>query len=245
MRVLRVPLMFQPIAVAPFLLALGCILVLSGCAVPAAQPTATATPDLEIWSPEDRIMPAALPCDRISENNWGLTWNDLTIGASGFEDVDEKFLGASQNNITPSHVAWRSDGISADWHSVEACFIDGKLSALNIFGTTRFLELNNPEFIPDLDGWIAEFGQPDQVTWAYDYYLRTITWIEHGLLIVVSATPSPGYPIGVVNFILFPPFPADQFEDSWLAHSLPVANQEYSGDVTNLPDVEDLWHITK
>jgi hypothetical protein len=164
---------------------LAAILVLSGCTTAPAALSATTTPDVESWSPEDRIMPAALPCDRISENNWGLTWNDLTIGASGFEDVDEKFLGAAQDNISPSHIEWRSSGVSADWSSVEVCFIDGTLSALNIRGTSSFLELDNPEFIPNLDGWISEFGQPDRVTWSYDYYSRSVIWTEKGLLIVM------------------------------------------------------------
>jgi hypothetical protein len=201
--------------------------------------TQWATPNIFNWGStptnHQSSMPAGLNCSIISASQPGLTWNQLTIGVSTFNEV-EKILGYSigwdteQGNLmfTNSNL-----GPKADWDHLEACFVGDKLSAINIYGAGAF-----PRRLTEL---ISKYGKPDRVTWSTDYYERSLVWGKEGLLVVFGVDIE-----SLGNVILFSPIQPCELKTSWVLTSLPSKGQEHTGDVGRLraeKEVEDPWGI--
>ena len=246
------------------LLTLSLVLLVAGCSTspeltPSLQsetllgssalssPIPSVAPDISNWgsTPTGQSqMPFSLDCSQNPSLAKGPTWNGLTVGVSSLEDV-AKVLVPVQGvwNTETGNLLFESYGSNRDWQRVEACFVDLKLSALNVWGTVRLLD-NSLD--GTLDTWLTRYGNPAKVTWSYDYYARSLIWPEEGLLAVVGAEPADNLRSRTytLNFILYSPLPAEQLDQSWLANSLPTKGPNHSGDLPPLPtEREDLWDI--
>jgi hypothetical protein len=163
-------------------------------------------------------MPWTLDCSSVpSIVDEGHTWNGLTIGISTLEDVETQ--------LAPAKAEWQADRdgylfrhlYHLDLAFVEACFAENTLSALNIIGT-RLGTL--PRLLSE---WFPEYGEPDLIAFADDYYARSVIWSEKGILVVADQF----YEDGVVregtvrNVMFFSPIPTEDLLTSWLVIGLP------------------------
>jgi hypothetical protein len=224
-------------------------LVLGGCsALPSSNgsgPMPFLTPDIPNWGstpskPEyANNMPETVSCVLVPTTPpapGGVTWRGLTVGVSNYDDVKKILVtnGVSYlwDKVGGNFVLYNNK--EPLWNA-ETCFVDGKLAAINILAR---------EFIKPLPDILAEYGNPDRVTWANFYFERSLLWPEKGLLIVVR--------VGTNNEVrgsyatLFSPVPRCELEQSWVFQSLPKEGQPITGDVVHdISDAEDPWNVEK
>jgi hypothetical protein len=211
-------------------------------------PTGFQTPDIPNWNstPSNpryaNDMPESLSCALVPQTppaRGGIVWHGLTIGVSTLEDVKKALLinnvWYGWDKVRGNLLFQNPDYFSGTWSLVHACFAEEKLAAIDILATDFYKPL------PDI---LAEYGNPDRVTWGNYYEERSLIWPEKGLLIVVG--------VGTNNevrgsyAILFSPVPRCELEQSWVFQSLPKEGQPITGDVVHdISSDEDPWKIEK
>jgi len=181
-------------------------------------------------------FPLWLDCGSIPQIGKGPTWNKLTIGISSKADVDARFypaIGYVRPGTDDSILYWIQNEQSPDLLIIEACFRKSVLLALNIAGA-KDLPRTLTEFI-------ETYGPPDDVTWAYSYFDRSLIWGTQGILAVVSVTREETFKV-----ILFPSLSNEQLHTSWVRSSLPPTMPPHYGDLPPLPhdkEVKNPWGI--
>lgn len=189
--------------------------LLAGCAAsvpPTQQPTVTTPPPSDCLGQIDGRygLDISLRCSCFSSASPGASWMGLTIGESTLNEVQTE-LG-EQGTPDSSGSKWHFEehtGKSSRWYEADACFLDGRLSFLEI-GLAREPERTVVSQI------VEQYDYPDRVTWGTSYQDRALIWPDRGLLIFSVSSDWMNGPI-----ILFPPMPSDTLETSWLMASLP------------------------
>ena len=185
-----------------------------------------------------QIVPRDLDCSLITDVRRGLSWRNLQIGRTTYEEMIE-FLGPANvywdtrlGNLVFEEIGPPQD---KDWFRLGACFAGNILSALEIY---------TGDLPRSLDELIVEYGEPDLVTWGTGYFTRSLVWGEKGMLAVVDVATEQRD-----NILLFPPIRLENFQESWLVLALPkegteFIEPEYNIDTVPLPrklEVEDPW----
>lgn len=185
-------------------------------------------------------FPEILECALVDEISVGPSWRNLSIGNSTLENIENELRPefSTYDERTDKWIYSGGTVENQDFYIIEGCFVDNKLSALNI--------MNSEIFRKTLEELELEYGIPSHVTWGPWYVSRTVIWSHKGVLAVVRIDTET-----TVNIILFAPISQDDYEESWLAKALPSLRQEYTEDLhlrNRFPaekEVEDPWGFTE
>lgn len=222
--------------------------------VPVANLIETRVPDIEkvgataIYRYTD--FPFSLRCEDIELDvvRPGSIWRNIQIGVTTYDEVISE-LEANGGEISMS---WHEDSgdirifnNSKDeglyWSILDVCFIG------NVIASANFSYTIEKEYPRKLKNIVDKYGKPDVVTWGYNYWHRSLIWLDLGMLISIELEYDE-----LDRIILFPPIYEAEFEDSWLYKILPKSIEGWGDpnlidDLGRLPpdkEREDPWGFT-
>lgn len=184
----------------------------------AAQSSTTPTP---VDSDDLRVFPGDLVCDRREESlgNEGPSWMGITIGQSTLAEVEQVLSGFSDEyqfndgdnydtRFVLPNITHFPPGIP---YAVRLCLAGDTIQALTVtylFGSR-----------PNLSDLMAQFGEPDAITWDNGPPGRVAFWFEQGFAAGISVLPDePDYPPSfgrVGTEIYFPYQEVEGYEERW------------------------------
>lgn len=183
--------------------------------------TFTPTP---INSDDLRVFPGDLVCAERNgaTSSIGPMWLGITIGQSTLEDVEQLlstldydyvFIGNDDYNtrFLNSEFIQHEPGIPS---AIRLCLVKNEVQVLAV---SFNVDLSVPR--PVLSDLVAQFGEPDTVTWTENPATRVVFWFEQGMAFEVAVLPNkPSYQptFGrVVTEIYFPYQEIDGYESRW------------------------------
>jgi hypothetical protein len=166
------------------------------------------------------VFPPSLFCDQIEgePSAIGPTWLGITIGESTLTDL-ENLLAVLSNNywigyeVDSVNILLDDRELAADSPGrVDFCLYGDRIYVLGFY--------YGHSVHPNLFDFLAEYGEPDAVTWSYNPdATRVVFWFEEGIAAEVVILPDdPDYdPVygRITHLTLFPYQKVEGYENRW------------------------------
>jgi hypothetical protein len=150
----------------------------------------------------------------------GAKWNNITIGQTTFEDFERILLELGDYFIRPDGFYGGTSIAYMLPYEVETAWWDEQIPSLvtvcvqNNIITVLMLDISYNEL--PLANYIAQYDQPDVITWDSDSMHRNAFWFERGLAVQVFIGPPDNGAWGWTGLITYFPYQkVDGYQTRW------------------------------